>query len=74
MPRRDGTGPGGQGPGTGRGQGRRGGQGRMGGNRQGSGPGGNCLCPSCGHVVIHQQGIPCKQIVCPQCGTNMVKQ
>jgi hypothetical protein len=40
MPRGDGSGP----P-----AGRRGG--RMGGNRAGFGPGGNCVCPSCGEKV-----------------------
>lgn len=74
MPRGDGTGPAGQGSFTGRGQGRGGGRGRMGGTRQGSGPGGNCVCPSCGTVIAHQRGIPCNQTTCPKCGANMVKQ
>lgn len=84
MPRGDGTGPTGQGPGTGRGLGRgagagsgggmgRGaGQGRMGG--QGAGIGGNCVCPSCGEKAQHQQGVPCSQIVCPKCGTAMIRE
>lgn len=72
MPRGDGTGPAGQGPGTGRGQG--GGRGRMGGSRLGSEPSGNCLCPSCGAIVAHQKGVPCNQSVCPKCGANMIKQ
>ena len=49
MPRGDGTGPGGQGPGTGRGPG--GGGGRMGGFNMG--PGGQCVCPSCGTKASH---------------------
>jgi len=80
MPRGDGTGPMGKGPGTGRGAGRRGtaGQnsnrlGRMGGNRAGAGPDGNCVCPSCGTNVPHQVGIPCSQVKCPKCGTNMAR-
>ena len=43
MPRGDGTGPFGGGPGTGRGMGQGGGRGRMGGNRPGAGSGGNCI-------------------------------
>ncbi len=78
MPRGDGTGPTGQGAGTGRGAragrglGRSGGQGRMGG--QGLGPGGNCVCPSCGTIVPHEAGTPCYDISCPKCGTKMVRQ
>lgn len=84
MPRGDGTGPAGQGPGTGRGLGRgagseRGGgmgrgagQGRMGG--QGAGIGGYCVCPGCGEKVPHQQGVPCSQIECPKCGTTMTRE
>jgi hypothetical protein len=64
MPRGDGTGP----P-TGRGQ--RGG--RMQGNRAGAGPGGNCVCPSCGEKVPHQAGIPCYSVSCPKCGTKMTR-
>jgi hypothetical protein len=64
MPRGDGTGP----P---RGSSGRGG--RMGGNRAGTGPGGNCICPSCGEKVAHKQGTPCYNQVCPKCGTKMVR-
>jgi len=77
MPRGDGTGPRGQGPGTGRGRGRgvgagQGqGQGRMGGFAMG--PGGNCVCPSCGHAAAHQVGVPCTQIKCPKCGQPMTR-
>ncbi len=79
MPFGDGTGPLGQGPGTGR-RGGRGfgpgggrGRGRMGGNRPGAGPEGVCLCPSCGKKVVHQIGIPCYSVSCPQCGIKMVR-
>ena len=73
MPRGDGTGPAGQGPGTGRGAGAGKGQGigRMGG--QNLGPGGNCVCPSCGTKVAHEAGSPCYDISCPKCGTKMVR-
>ncbi len=80
MPFGDGTGPSGQGPGTGRGRGRGrgggrgGGRGRMGGNRPGAGPGGNCICPSCGTKVRHQAGIPCASMNCPKCGISMVRE
>jgi len=73
MPRGDGTGPAGQGPGTGRGAGAGKGQGigRMGG--QSLGPGGSCVCPSCGTKVAHEAGSPCYDISCPKCGTKMVR-
>jgi len=71
MPLGDGTGPKGQGTGTGRGMG--GGRGRMGGNRPGSGPAGECVCPKCGTETSHQAGIPCYQQTCPKCGTKMVR-
>jgi len=70
MPRGDGTGPAGQGPGTGRGQGR-GAGGRMGGRA--AGPGGFCVCPSCGAKVAHQVGVPCFEVNCPKCGTKMTR-
>ncbi|RJP64979.1 MAG: hypothetical protein C4532_18120 [Candidatus Abyssobacteria bacterium SURF_17] len=74
MPRGDGTGPMGQGPGTGRGMGRgQGGRrGRMGGFA--AGPGGNCVCLKCGHSIPHEAGVPCPQISCPNCGTPMSRQ
>jgi hypothetical protein len=71
MPRGDGTGPQGMGPGTGRGQGRGGGRGRMGGKSMG--PGGTCICPSCGATVPHKRGVPCYQQTCPQCGARMTR-
>ncbi len=30
-----------------------------------------CLCPRCGMEVVHQRGIPCAQVSCPQCGQSM---
>jgi hypothetical protein len=69
MPRGDGTGPRGQGPGTGRGLGRGGGRGRMGGRSLGVG--GECVCPNCGHRISHQRGTPCTQLRCPNCGSPM---
>ena len=74
MPRGDGTGPYGHGPGTGRGLGRGAGRGRMGGNRRGAGPSGNCLCPSCGAKIAHQAGVPCYDLSCPKCGAKMIRE
>jgi hypothetical protein len=71
MPGGDGTGPAGQGAGTGRGMGRGGDRGRMGG--QGIGPGGKCVCPGCGAEIDHKIGVPCYEMVCPKCGTKMVR-
>ena len=72
MPRGDGTGPPQGGPGSGRGIGGRG-AGRMGGNRPGAGPGGDCICPSCGARLPHQVGTPCYNLNCPKCGAKMVR-
>ncbi|HHT78436.1 MAG TPA: DUF5320 domain-containing protein [Actinobacteria bacterium] len=74
MPRGDGTGPAGQGPGTGRGLGRGVYSGRGGGMGRGAGIGGYCVCPSCGEKVPHQQGVPCSQTECPKCGTVMTRE
>jgi hypothetical protein len=60
------------GSGTGQGLGRGRGRGRMCG--KGLGPDGNCVCPSCGTVVQHQQGVPCFQLKCPKCGAKMTRQ
>ena len=73
MPRGDRTGPTGQGPGTGRGMGGGGGGGGRGGGRA-LGPGGNCICPSCGQTVSHQLGKPCFEEKCPKCGTAMTRE
>ena len=72
MPKGDGTGPMGQGPGTGRGTGRAQSKGRMGGPAA-AGPGGNCVCPKCSHKEPHTVGQPCNQKTCPQCGTQMTR-
>jgi len=39
----------------------------------GAGPGGNCVCPSCGATVAHQRGTPCYQLKCPKCGAAMTR-
>lgn len=63
----------GQGQGQGRG-GRGQGQGSGGrgkGNKTSSGPGGNCICPKCGHKEPHVAGQRCLDRDCPKCGTKM---
>lgn len=72
MPRGDGTGPMGQGAGTGRGKIQGQGKGRMGGPLAG-GLGGNCVCPNCGATIPHMVRQPCNQRNCPTCGTKMTR-
>jgi hypothetical protein len=60
---------GGRGTGVGRGMG---GRGRMGGF--GAGPGGNCVCPKCGHREPQIRGQPCMNKKCPECGTLMTRE
>ncbi|MBN1833839.1 MAG: DUF5320 family protein [Deltaproteobacteria bacterium] len=76
MPRRDGTGPRGGGPGTGRGMGRSGGRGQGQGRVSGFGvgPGGYCICPNCGEKATHKIGSPCYEQKCPKCGTAMTRE
>ena len=75
MPRGDGTGPLGQGPGTGMGGGRQSGvKGRSGGIRPGAGPAGYCFCSNCGQKAEHRKGVPCSSLACPKCGSRMVRE
>lgn len=71
MPMGNGKGPIGRGSGRGRGLGQ--GRGRMGGPFA-AGPGGNCICPNCGHKETHLVGQPCNQKTCPKCGMKMTRQ
>ena len=50
----------------------RGGRGRQPGG-YGLGPGENCVCPKCGHTVVHGRGVPCFNLKCPKCGTPMTR-
>ncbi len=70
MPRGFGMGSG-RGGGGGRGSSTEGGAGRMGGTARG--PGGFCVCPSCGEKLPHTAGQPCTNVVCPKCGTKMTR-
>lgn len=79
MPRGDGKGPmgGGKGGGQGQGRGQGAGQGTGRAGRFGfksAGPGGKCVCPSCGETVSHSQGVPCANLQCPKCGQKMTRQ
>jgi hypothetical protein len=49
-------------------------RGRGGGNKPGSGPSGNCICPKCGFLQAHQRGERCIDITCPKCGTKMIRE
>jgi len=60
-----------KGAGPGRGGGRGEGRGRTGG--AGWGPGGECVCASCGRKVPHERGVPCNEVRCPECGTAMTR-
>lgn len=57
----------GKGPVPGRGQGRKGGL-------SVAGPGGNCVCPKCGHKESHIVKEPCNQKICSKCGAQMTRE
>jgi len=38
------------------------------------GPGGFCVCMSCGYRVAKRAGIPCTDLVCPRCGDRLVRE
>lgn len=61
------------GRGQGRGRGRGFGFGRMGGPKA-AGPGGECVCPNCGHKESHVVGKPCYEMECPKCGEKMTRE
>jgi len=37
----------------------------------GAGPGGDCVCPSCGYRVPHKRSIPCSTLNCPKCNSKL---
>jgi len=44
------------------------------GDKPGSGPGGYCICPSCGYKTPHSRLRPCNQRTCPKCGDTLTKE
>jgi len=57
---------------VGRGGGAGTGPGRMGGDKA-AGPGGKCVCPSCGHTETHARAVPCYKKRCTECGGVMTR-
>jgi len=49
------------------------GLGRNQGDKPGSGPGGQCVCPNCGQKAIHDIGEPCNELICSSCGATMTR-
>jgi predicted RNA-binding Zn-ribbon protein involved in translation (DUF1610 family) len=45
-----------------------------GGTKPGAGPTGNCICPKCGYKEEHLVSERCIDRVCPNCGTQMVRE
>lgn len=35
---------------------------------------GYCICPRCGLRVSHQEGLPCRSLVCSSCGSVMIRE
>ena len=58
--------------GNGQGLGKGGGRGRNNGSALGTG--GSCVCAKCGAKLPHQQGTPCTQLKCPECGNTLVRE
>lgn len=44
------------------------------GDRPGSGIGGYCVCPNCGHKTPHTRATPCNLKTCPKCKTKMTRE
>jgi len=44
------------------------------GDKPGSGPGGYCVCPSCGFRTAHTRFSPCNNRKCPKCGSKLTKE
>ncbi len=63
----------GQRGGRGGGRGKGSGPGRQGGSKA-AGPGGNCICPDCGHKVAHTIGKPCYKSTCLKCSTPTTRE
>ena len=50
------------------------GLGRIRGDKPGSGPEGNCMCPNCGYSTPHVRANPCNRRKCPKCGAKMTRE
>ena len=45
--------------------------------RQGQGGRGRedfCICPKCQNRISHQPGVPCRSVICPECGVSMIRE
>ncbi|MDD4995991.1 MAG: cation diffusion facilitator family transporter [Patescibacteria group bacterium] len=40
----------------------------------GKGPEGYCVCKKCGYKTLHQRGIPCSNLQCPNCNINLQRE
>jgi len=40
----------------------------------GKGPSGYCICSKCGYKIAHERGIPCSNLKCPTCNTNLERE
>ncbi len=40
----------------------------------GQGPGGYCVCSKCGYKILHQRGLPCSTLQCPNCKVNLKRE
>ncbi len=41
---------------------------------RGGGPGGYCVCQKCGYKILHERGVPCSTLECPDCKINLVRE
>lgn len=44
------------------------------GDKPGSGPDGNCICPNCGYTTPHARLVPCNGRLCPKCNTILTRE
>ena len=35
---------------------------------------GNCICNKCGYTIAHKQGSPCRDLICPKCGSQLYRE
>ena len=33
----------------------------------------SCVCQHCGHEESHRSGLPCRDMICPECGYHMIR-